>query len=719
MKNIMKVGFRQFLSITVMFLILNGFAIGFDTAPHFDLTRSVLHERGFGDSAIKITQVENWLTDYYSSTPTTSKANRANLEKLHFDNLFTTQEVKNYWGWLTNNLKTATQKAARENDHLAMLTIIGIGLHSTQDFYSHSNWVENHSNFSNGGYQIQTFFSNPQPTSNIITGKYPADRTTGFTGKTVPPNAQIHGDYQVGVSKDSPVKPRWEESYIFAYYASHELVGAFESWAEEARPGFWNTVQQFQSARDDEALEYDLRAVRNISMWVGSKGADGHWKGNKSGYDPYFAAFSAKWIISKSSIFTKQISEGSLPNQLSQNLYTDAVPSSMPIIAAFPIIKRAIFVKTTLIKEISTSGCAPGLEKNGALCYPQCKEGFSGNGPVCWGKCPAGFSDIGAFCQKPSPYGRGVGYFITNEKKCNAENPQGCEKCLAMWYPKCKPGFHNVGCNVCSPDCPAGWSDTGTGCTKPNYGRGAGNALKTAEIDPLGEPDFYPLISIDGQTYLDRVLQNLSEFENPWFEIHFVDENTSEVPINIVVMDEDDTNTGGRVKDDQIDINPAPGKLNLDFMFRLRDGSLSGDISGIFQTQVNSFTTSGAEPDKNRAILKAFVTQFLLRPTVSQQATPMPLQQPTPTLVVTESMDEEAINALLEDLQAGVESVIEDEEVLNAISEKWESSDLQGKTKKEIVNILFGHIKTSIDDREVWSKIWESWKQHTGGIRMP
>jgi hypothetical protein len=124
--------------------------------------------------------------------------------------------------------------------------------------------------------------------------------------------------------------------------------------------------------------------------------------------------------------------------------------------------------------EPLSGSCAAGLEQNGALCYPQCKTNYSGAGPVCWGKCPSGFNDIGAFCQKPSSYGRGTGYALWNEGKCNSENSQGCEKWGAMWYPKCAKGFHNVASSVCSPDCPAGYNDTGTGCAKPSYGRGAG-----------------------------------------------------------------------------------------------------------------------------------------------------------------------------------------------------------------------------------------------------
>lgn len=135
--------------------------------------------------------------------------------------------------------------------------------------------------------------------------------------------------------------------------------------------------------------------------------------------------------------------------------------------------------------------CAAPLEKDGALCYDKCKDGYGGAGPMCWEHCPSGYHDDGATCRKdphvvgkPSAYGRGAGYAIWDEKKCNREHSQGCEKDGAMYYPRCKPGFHKVGCCICSPDCPAGYHDDGATCRLPgdikgkkSYGRGAGSAL--------------------------------------------------------------------------------------------------------------------------------------------------------------------------------------------------------------------------------------------------
>lgn len=114
------------------------------------------------------------------------------------------------------------------------------------------------------------------------------------------------------------------------------------------------------------------------------------------------------------------------------------------------------------------SACREGEEKSGALCYPACPAGMHGVGPVCWSSCPEGFRDDGAFCFKPGPYGRGVGSF----SQCD-----NCEKWGLLWYPKCKPSFHNVACCICSPDCPEGMKDIGISCAKKTHGRGIGKPL--------------------------------------------------------------------------------------------------------------------------------------------------------------------------------------------------------------------------------------------------
>lgn len=130
--------------------------------------------------------------------------------------------------------------------------------------------------------------------------------------------------------------------------------------------------------------------------------------------------------------------------------------------------------------------CSAGYAEDAGLCYTPCKDGYKGVGPVCWQSCPHGFRDDGAYCAKPKAYGRGAGYpwkfgDDLNDKgmrrRCLKAHPEGCEKSGAIFYPKCKEGFHAVGCCVCSPNCLNGQKDIGVSCAKKSYGRGVGKPL--------------------------------------------------------------------------------------------------------------------------------------------------------------------------------------------------------------------------------------------------
>jgi len=110
--------------------------------------------------------------------------------------------------------------------------------------------------------------------------------------------------------------------------------------------------------------------------------------------------------------------------------------------------------------------------QSGLLCYPKCRLGFVAVGPVCWASCPPGFTDIGVGCQKPAAYGRGVGRFCVFSCNCRSDEDRWGVSC----YPKCRSGYHNVACCICSPNCPSGFTDTGADCTKPSYGNGVGRS---------------------------------------------------------------------------------------------------------------------------------------------------------------------------------------------------------------------------------------------------
>jgi pimeloyl-ACP methyl ester carboxylesterase len=125
--------------------------------------------------------------------------------------------------------------------------------------------------------------------------------------------------------------------------------------------------------------------------------------------------------------------------------------------------------------------CPAGRTLDEGMCYLPCTAGMTGAGPVCWKNCPAGWTDYGVGCTKPAPYGRGTGYpwkfgdGLNNNGmlgRCTKANSQGCEMYGAIAYPKCRAGFHAVGCCICTPDCPSGTTDTGATCTKSTASRG-------------------------------------------------------------------------------------------------------------------------------------------------------------------------------------------------------------------------------------------------------
>ena len=105
-------------------------------------------------------------------------------------------------------------------------------------------------------------------------------------------------------------------------------------------------------------------------------------------------------------------------------------------------------------------------------------------------------------------------------KKCVTENPAtGCEQWGAIIYPKCKAGFYNVACCICSHTCPQGFRDDGLYCGKPEpYGRGAGfpwqagdemnlnEAKKRCErVNPIGCEPWYIANYFKGSSYVSKM----------------------------------------------------------------------------------------------------------------------------------------------------------------------------------------------------------------------
>jgi len=133
--------------------------------------------------------------------------------------------------------------------------------------------------------------------------------------------------------------------------------------------------------------------------------------------------------------------------------------------------------------------CRSDEDRIGLLCYKKCPKGTKRFGFDCHSVCPAGWRNDGLFCRH-AEYGRGAGYpwkFKYGLKHpddkmraaCERDHGKGkCEKTGAIFYPKCKPGYHRFGCCICRP-------------SKPNckaLGLKNGIDLSCAKVVKIGHP---------------------------------------------------------------------------------------------------------------------------------------------------------------------------------------------------------------------------------------
>ena len=320
------------------------------TGHHFDLTWQALRDEGLSQTSAQITQVQNWLTDYYDGSPTSGFSEE--MQKLHFDNLGSTEQVNHYWQNLTVNTRNAIQAATSEGDVLKFLTILGLSLHAVQDFYSHSNWVETHPS-DGSSYRTDTWFDNPPSSEMSI--------YTGWVKDKFRSSPEPHGDDSYGMNHDSYFRPRWDESYALAYAASRQWVNAVQTWTSEINSQFWEQLKTYtlSDPNDRLSLALDLEAVYRISEWlVTLDGKDGTWKGSGSGSIEDIVPFFAGWTLAPDSIFVRQLKDRQLYNLLTPNLSAEGVviPPRSDFSADFVptnrfLDSRAIIIRTLKVSE--------------------------------------------------------------------------------------------------------------------------------------------------------------------------------------------------------------------------------------------------------------------------------------------------------------------------------------------------------------------------------
>ena len=81
-----------------------------------------------------------------------------------------------------------------------------------------------------------------------------------------------------------------------------------------------------------------------------------------------------------------------------------------------------------------------------------------------------------------------------------------------------------------------------------------------------------------------------------------------------------------------------------------------------------------------------------------------------PQATPEETLDDEAVSALIDELKGGLSDQIEDEDQATAITDKWDAhEDLAGKTRQQILNLLFADVKSIVEDKKAQDSIWHAW----------
>jgi len=73
-------------------------------------------------------------------------------------------------------------------------------------------------------------------------------------------------------------------------------------------------------------------------------------------------------------------------------------------------------------------------------------------------------------------------------------------------------------------------------------------------------------------------------------------------------------------------------------------------------------------------------------------------------------LSEDELSTLLDSLKEGLAELVGDEDKATAIAEKWDArEDLAGKTRKQVLGLLFNDLRTVISDRAVQNSVWAAW----------
>ncbi|HMT07795.1 MAG TPA: thiol-activated cytolysin family protein [Pyrinomonadaceae bacterium] len=81
-----------------------------------------------------------------------------------------------------------------------------------------------------------------------------------------------------------------------------------------------------------------------------------------------------------------------------------------------------------------------------------------------------------------------------------------------------------------------------------------------------------------------------------------------------------------------------------------------------------------------------------------------------PTSTPEKPLSEDELSGLLDQLKEGLAELVGDEEKATAIAEKWDArEDLAGKTRRQVLELLFNDLGSVVVDKAVQNRVWAAW----------
>ena len=262
------------LVAAALLLVSPARAHAFDTGPHTDLTRDAMGAEGFGQTATDVAVVNNWLVDLYFNSKKIPQSGHASLkigiigsllgpredwpkavtdgaERMHFDasiwDVFDVRQAQREF----ERIQRATTLAIRSikaaggaRRDAKLLAVIGISLHSLQDFYAHSTWIEPQGLKGADGTDwstlkfgnTPTFFDVPEAARNQL-NVYIGDSTFHKQRPHGGWNTNDNKSLEKGVNKDWPGRPGYDDAYMSAYFATRQWLRGLRPVIGDAHSG--------------------------------------------------------------------------------------------------------------------------------------------------------------------------------------------------------------------------------------------------------------------------------------------------------------------------------------------------------------------------------------------------------------------------------------------------------------------------------------------------